>query len=313
MINILDLPDNIWDYLFRQGYLKIMHLVILSKVCTDLYYISHKISVFKYPDIDPFDFDSDQPVRTLKKVCVKAWNNVAFIRYFPSPSYGVQPNYHYIFHTWSDCPNVYFHLFSTKWINFDQIIKKFENRIYFYSSSFNKFPGSCNIPYLKLFGNIESKYLSFGSLSRKVSIGFSDIEDLSPFRNLKELIIKFSSNLDLETLRKSKLQKLELQECNIQSIEGVQGIKTIVITGNNRIEDFSPVSKTPYLSILRNSNLRNLDFVKQIKELDISGCSNILDVSYLTQIDGFKKLTAKSCRWAIGFEELRLDGIEVDT
>ena len=148
---------------------------------------------------------------------------------------------------------------------------------------------------------------------KKVSISFSDIKDLTPFRNLRELIIKIAASIDLETLRGSRLRKLELRDCYIRSIEGVQGIKTVIIAGQNEIKDFSPVSKIEYLSILGNRNLRHLEFVREVKELDISASSNMLDVSYLTQVPSLKKLTAKCCNWSIGFGELREHGIEVIT
>lgn len=312
MTTLLDLPDDIWEYFFHQGYLKLGDMVKLSQVCSELYQISHGISTFSSLNIDPFCGDQ-QRVISLKMVFVKAWRNIAFLRYFPTPIYGVKPNFHYIFHTWNDSPNVYFHLFSTRWINFDEIVKKYPSRVYHYSCKFDEYSEHYNIPYLKLCGNVKSEKFNLNWGVKKVSIGFSDIRDLSPFRNLRELIIRLSSDIDIETLKGSRLKKLELRDCDINSLEGVQGIRTVIIDGKSRIKDFSPVSKTPYLTILGNKNLRHLEFVKQVRELDISSCSNILDVSYLTQVSGLRKLTAKHCNWAVGFGELRKTGIEVIT
>lgn len=308
MTNILDLPDEIWIYLFHQKFLKIEHMVRLSEVCKKTYNICHNIKLFNYPKFDPFDQDQEKHICLLKKDFVKAWNNVAFIRYFPTPTYGVQPNYHYIFHTWNDCPNVYFHLFSTKWIDFEQSVKKLKNRIYFYSCRFDKLTKDCNIPYLKLTGRyIETK---LGGGVKKVSIGFSDIQDLSLVRNLREVIIKFCNNIDLKTLEGSKIRKLEISNCDIQNLEGVEGVQNLVIEGRTRIQDYSPISKIPYLSIL-SSNIGNLDFVEQVKELDISESSRFIDVSILVKVDSLRKITVKKCLSINGLSELRQRGVEV--
>jgi hypothetical protein len=305
-MNILDLSDDIWDYLFRRGYLKIEDMVKLSRVCKILYGISHNVKLFNYPTIDPFN--QGQIPTTLNKKCVQGWNNVAFIRCFPTPTYGVTPNHHYIFHTWDECHNVYFHLFSTKWINFNEVIKKYENRVYYYACTFDKVPDYVNIPYLKLAG--KPKPIIFGRNVRKVSIGFSDIQDISSYKNLREMTIIFCDLIDLKSLRESKIQKLIIEDSDIQSLEGVQGIKNIVIQGRNRVRDYSPVSKTPYLSILF-GNIRHVEFVKETIELNISDCPNFIDISYLTQVPSLKKLTAKSCERVVGFSELRDAGVEV--
>ena len=124
------------------------------------------------------------------------------------------------------------------------------------------------------------------------------------------MTIIFCDLVDLKYLRESKIQKLIIEDSDIQSLEGVQGIKNIVIQGRNRVRDYSPVSKTPYLSILF-GNIRHVEFVKETIELNISDCPNFIDISYLTQVPSLKKLTAKSCERVVGFSELRDAWVEV--
>jgi len=307
-MKLTEIPDDIWSYIFRKNFLGIEDLKTLSEVCTHLYKIAHQIQTFKYFTHNPFDPPSEMILSPFKKVCVKAWNNVASMRYIPTPDM-IKPDFHYIFHTWSDCPNVYFHLFSTKWTNFENIIEKLNDRIYCYHCPGELIPNNISIPYFSFSGKI-SKNFNVGKKVKIISIGFSNIRDLTMFKNLKELIIKFSNDIDLCTLKGSKLDKIDISDCDITSINGIEGIKNVIISGRNRVTDMSPVSRTPFLT-LHNSYIHDLDFIKEVVNLDISESVNITDVFHLLDVRTLKRVTAWRCRWMVGFSELREKGVEV--
>ena len=315
-IDLLDLPLEIWHYLFNEKFLSLEELRTLSGVCAQLYYTAHQITTFSKPISNPFSHDTKM-IEPIKKVCVKAWGNVAFIKYVPTPEI-IKPDFHYIFHTWSDCPNVYFHLFSTRFANFENIIDQFGKRIHYYHCPSKAIPKVIDIPYFS-FSGVLFRPLELTRRVKIVRISFSDIINLRSLSNLRELTINISPNIDLSTLssaegrgrvEKGGIQKISILDCNITSLEGVQGIREVVIHGRNRVTDFNPISKTPILSLV-STNIENLDFIKSVEELDISESLNLVDVYCLQEVPSLRKVTAWRTKWIDGFLELIEQGVEV--
>ena len=285
---IEEIPLELWEDIFRSGWLKVEDMVHLSGLSRNLHYLMHHITAFRKMTFSPLDeFPSNRTVKNLEQV--RGWPNVSFLRdIFFSKNYKNIQNL-YFFHTWKEFDNVYFSLHIGFGEAGTDIPDSIQKRVYHIEVCDTQYYPYEWTPYVS-YTNIEDcRAMKKEKIRKGMVFRYSDIYDLTPLSNLEEVKFVFCEEIvDISPLR--NIKKVVIKSCDfLVDVSPLTGCDHVDLTACGGVNDFRSLGDVKVL-ILSQTRINDLTFLKRTKELDISNCKRINHISCLSELEGLEKL-----------------------